>query len=85
MNITFRQLRIAVEVARLGSMARAAELLHLTPPAVSMQVKELESQVGLQLFDRQGRTATLTSAGEHFIVHARRLLGQAAQAGRFYT
>lgn len=80
MNITFRQLRIAVEVARLGSMARAAELLHLTPPAVSMQVKELESQVGLQLFDRQGRTATLTSAGEHFIVHARRLLGHLKDA-----
>jgi DNA-binding transcriptional LysR family regulator len=73
-NVSFRQLRIAVEVARLGSMARAAEALHLTPPAVSMQVKELESQVGLPLFDRQGRTATLTSAGEHFIVHARRLL-----------
>ena len=74
MNVSFRQLRVVVEVARLGSMARAAKALHLTPPAVSMQVKEVESQVGLPLFDRQGRTATLTTAGEHFIVHARRLL-----------
>jgi DNA-binding transcriptional LysR family regulator len=73
-NVSFRQLRVVVEVARLGSMARAAKALHLTPPAVSMQVKEVESQVGLPLFDRQGRTATLTTAGEHFIVHARRLL-----------
>lgn len=80
MNVSFRQLRIAVEVARLGSMARAAEVLHLTPPAVSMQVKELEAQVGLPLFDRQGRTATLTAAGEHFIVHARRLLADLKDA-----
>ena len=55
MNITFRQLRVFLEVAQSGSMTRAAESLHLTPPAVSMQVKELESQVGLPLFDREGR------------------------------
>jgi DNA-binding transcriptional LysR family regulator len=55
-------------------MARAAEALHLTPPAVSMQIKEVESQVGLPLFDRQGRTVSLSTAGEYFLVHARRLL-----------
>ncbi|MCW5635258.1 MAG: LysR family transcriptional regulator [Rubrivivax sp.] len=74
MNITFRQLQVFAEVARSGSMARAAELLHLTPPAVSMQVKELEGQVGLPLFDRHGRTVALSTAGEYFLVHARRLL-----------
>ncbi|MGC3987523.1 MAG: LysR family transcriptional regulator [Pseudorhodoferax sp.] len=45
-----------MEVARHLSFARAAEELHLTPPAVSMQVKELEEQVGLTLFERTGRT-----------------------------
>jgi DNA-binding transcriptional LysR family regulator len=55
-------------------MARAAEALHLTPPAVSMQIKEVESQVGLTLFDRHGRTVSLSMAGEYFLVHARRLL-----------
>ena len=55
MNITFRQLQVFSEVARQGSMVRAAASLHLTPPAVSMQVKELETQVGLPLFDRHGR------------------------------
>jgi DNA-binding transcriptional LysR family regulator len=55
-------------------MARAAAALHLTPPAVSMQIKEVESQVGLPLFDRQGRTVSLSTAGEYFLVHARRLL-----------
>ncbi|HMV75773.1 MAG TPA: LysR substrate-binding domain-containing protein [Microthrixaceae bacterium] len=74
MNITFRQLRVFAEVAQQGSVTRAAEALHLTPPAVSMQVKELESQVGLQLFDREGRKVSLSTAGEYFLVHARRLL-----------
>jgi DNA-binding transcriptional LysR family regulator len=74
MNITFRQLRVFVEVAKHSSMARAAETLHLTPPAVSMQIKEVESQVGLPLFDRQGRAVSLSTAGEYFLVHARRLL-----------
>jgi DNA-binding transcriptional LysR family regulator len=80
MNLTFRQLRVFTEVARLQSMARAAEALHLTPPAVSMQVKELENQVGLPLFDRRGRTLSLSTAGEYFLVHARRLLAELRQA-----
>lgn len=75
MNVTFRQLKVFLEVAERGSVSRAAAALHLTPPAVSMQVKELEAQVALPLFDRAGGRLTLSSAGEHFLVHARRLLG----------
>jgi LysR family transcriptional regulator, low CO2-responsive transcriptional regulator len=45
-NITLRQLRVFVEVARRLSFVRAAEALHLTPPAVTMQIKELEGAVG---------------------------------------
>ncbi len=74
MNVSFRQLRVFAEVAQHGSMARAAEALHLTPPAVSMQVKELEAQVGLPLFDRAGRNVSLSTAGEYFLVHTRRML-----------
>lgn len=55
-------------------MTRAAEVLHLTPPAVSMQIKEVESQVGLSLFDREGRQVSLSTAGEYFLVHAKKLL-----------
>ena len=87
MNITFRQLRVFLEVAQQGSVSRAAEALHLTPPAVSMQLKEVESQVGLQLFDRHGRTLSLSTAGEYFVVHARKLLDALKDAenamGRF--
>jgi LysR family transcriptional regulator, low CO2-responsive transcriptional regulator len=75
MNVTFRQLRVFVEVARLGSVIRAAEVLHLTPPAVSLQVKEIEHQVGHRLFDRANRRMSLSTAGEYFVVYARRLLG----------
>ncbi len=74
MNITFRQLRVFTEVARHLSFARAAQALHLTPPAVTMQVKEIESQVGLPLFERQGRVVSLTTTGEYFLVYAKRLL-----------
>ena len=80
MNVTFRQLRVFAEVARLGSVQRAADALHLTPPAVSMQVKELEGQVGLPLFDRAGRRLALSTAGEYFLVYARRLLGTLKEA-----
>ena len=80
MNLTFRQLRVFVEVAQRGSMIQAATALHLTPPAVSMQIKELESQIGLPLFDREGRKVSLSTAGEYFLVHARRLLANLKDA-----
>ena len=73
-TVTFRQLRVFVEVARNLSFVRAAEALHLTPPAVTMQVKELESAIELPLFDREGRKVSLTTAGEYFLVYAKRLL-----------
>lgn len=74
MHLTFRQLTVFAEVARQSSMLRAAEALHLTPPAVSLQIKELENQVGQTLFDRTGRRMSLTTSGEYFLVYARKLL-----------
>lgn len=73
-NATFRQLRVFNEVARHLSFAKAARALHLTPPAVTMQVKELEAQVGLALFERAGRQVSLTTPGEYMLVYARKLL-----------
>ncbi|MBT9494820.1 MAG: LysR family transcriptional regulator [Paucibacter sp.] len=80
LNATFRQLRVFCEVAKSLSFARAAEVLHLTPPAVTMQVKELESQLGLPMFERQGRQVSLTTSGEYFLVYARRLLATLKEA-----
>lgn len=73
-NATFRQLRVFNEVARQLSFAKAARALHLTPPAVTMQVKELEAQIGLPLFERSGRQVSLTTPGEYMLVYARKLL-----------
>jgi DNA-binding transcriptional LysR family regulator len=79
-NATFRQLRVFNEVARHLSFARAAENLHLTPPAVTMQVKELESQVGMPLFERRGKQVSLTTTGEYMLVYARRILATVKDA-----
>jgi len=73
-NATFRQLRVFTEVARHLSFAKAARALNLTPPAVTMQVKDLEAQVGLPLFERSGRQVSLTTPGEFMLVYARKLL-----------
>jgi DNA-binding transcriptional LysR family regulator len=73
-NVTLRQLRVFASVARHSSFARAAEELSLTPPAVSMQIKELEAQVGLPLLDRSSRAVSLTTVGEYVLAHARRVL-----------
>lgn len=73
-NATFRQLRVFNEVARQLSFAKAARALHLTPPAVTMQVRELEGHVGMPLFDRSGRSVTLTTAGEYMLVYTRKML-----------
>jgi len=72
--VTLKQLRTLCAVARHCSFAGAAEELHLTPPAVTMQIKELESVVGLPLFDRGARAVALTMSGEYFLVYARRVL-----------
>jgi DNA-binding transcriptional LysR family regulator len=67
-------LRVFVEVARHLSLCAQPRALHLTPPAVTMQVKELESAIELPLFDREGRKVSLTTAGEYFLVYAKRML-----------
>ena len=79
-NATFRQLRVFCEVARQMSFSRAAQALHLTPPAVTMQVKELEGHIGMPLFQRDGRRISLTTSGEYMLVYARRVLATLKEA-----
>lgn len=73
-NATFRQLRVFTEVAKHLSFSQAAQALHLTPPAVTMQVKELEADLGMPLFERKGRQVALTTVGEYMLVYARKIL-----------
>ena len=83
MHVTFRQLQVFESVARHLSFTRAAEELHLTQPAVSMQVKQLEHVLGLALFEHLGRQVHLTDAGAIMLRYSRRIaaeLGDAEQA-----
>jgi DNA-binding transcriptional LysR family regulator len=79
-TLTLRQLQIFAVAARHLSYARAAEEMHLTPTAVSMQLKQLEDNVGLPLFERMGRGVALTGAGELLLHHALRVLGEIKDA-----
>ncbi len=80
-SATVRQLQTFASVAKHSSFARAAKELHLTPPAVSMQIKELEAAVELPLFERSGRSVRLTMPGEYLLVYARRALATLKEAG----
>jgi len=74
MNITHRQLKIFESVARNLNYTRASKELHLTQPAVSMQVKLLEEQVTLPLFEKCGKKLSLTAAGEEIYHYAIKML-----------
>ncbi|HKK14272.1 MAG TPA: LysR family transcriptional regulator [Gammaproteobacteria bacterium] len=71
MNITLRQLSIFEAAARHQSFTRASEELHLTQPAVSMQIKQLEQTVGLPLFEQLGKRVYLTEAGQELYRYSR--------------
>lgn len=84
-NLTFRQLRAFLLVARLGNFTRAAEQMHVTQAGLSIMMRELESQLDVRLFDRTTRFVTLTAAGEQFLPVAKRVIDElqesAAQLG----
>lgn len=76
MNITIRQLQIFESVAKHFSYTRAAEVLYLSQPAVSMQIKQLESELDMPLFERMGKTLYLTDAGAELLNYARNISQQ---------
>lgn len=68
--LNFDYLKTFALVAELGSFSAAAERLGLTQPAISLQVRALEKQLGVRLVERVGRTARPSAAGEELLVHA---------------
>lgn len=74
MNITLRQLRAFIAVAEFGRFNLAARSLHLTQSAVSILIRELESEIGVRLFDRHTRMVSLTLVGQEFLPQARKIL-----------
>src|SRR4051812_28610481 len=78
-------LRAFEAAARLGSLTRAAESLHLTHGAVSHQIKALESEFGVRLVERAGRGIRLTDEGERFALRLRAALSELSDAVRELT
>lgn len=66
-GLKIRHLRVLLAVAELGRIGRVAEHFHVTQPAISKQVSEVEAALGVRLFDRIGHTLRLTAAGEHMV------------------
>lgn len=74
------RLRVLAAVADQGTLAAAADALHLTPSAVSQQMSKLEREARCRLIERHGRRVRLTEEGELLAKHARRILGAVAEA-----
>ena len=80
-NVTLRQMRAFAAVARHLSFTRAAQELHLTQPAVSQQLKLLEAEVGMPLFEHMGRAIHVTTAGEELLPYAKQAIELLREAG----
>lgn len=77
-------MKYAVEVARQGSLGKASETLLVATPNISRSVKELETDLGITIFDRTTKGMALTPDGEEFISFARRILEQIEQIENMY-
>ena len=68
------QLHTFITIADMGSFTKAADEVHRTQSAVSMQMRRLEDRIGKSLFEKDGRTNRLTEEGERLLSYARRML-----------
>ena len=74
-----RQLRFAITLAAELHFGRSAEREHITEPALSQQIRQLEQELGVKLFDRSSRHVQLTQAGAVFLEHAQRVIAEAEE------
>ncbi|MEY2964306.1 MAG: hypothetical protein RLZZ228_119 [Actinomycetota bacterium] len=81
-RLKLRHLVLATTIADAGSLARAAEQLHITQPVVTRGLQDLEAVLGVPLFERSAQGAVPTIYGTAFIEHARGVIAQIRQAGR---
>jgi len=77
MNMTLRQMSYALALAETGHFGRAAESCHVTQPALSQQIRQLEEACGAPLFDRLGKSVRVTPLGREFVERARGILERA--------
>ena len=77
-------MKYAVEVAKVGSLNKAAETLLIAAPNVSRSIKELEADIGISIFERTTKGMELTPEGEEFINYAKGILNQIEEVENFY-
>lgn len=70
------QLKTLIHVAELGSLSKASDRLHIAQPALSRQIRQLEKELGVYLFDRHGRGMIITEAGSGVLQHATRIMDE---------
>ena len=85
MHLTLRQLQVFAAVAEHASFSKAAAELHLTQPAVSIQVKHLEESIGLPLFERIGKKLFLTEAGSELRSYSQSIAQQLDDAREVFA
>jgi DNA-binding transcriptional LysR family regulator len=85
MAFTLRQLQFFVAVAEQGSVSRAAQNLSISQSSVTEAVKELEGDLGVDLFDRHPRGLTITHKGHQFLRHATKILADVSDARRTFS
>lgn len=81
-QVNLDQVRALIEVVRFGSFTAAAHELHLTQPAVSLQVQELEQRFGVKLVERLGRRVRPTAAGSELAAHGQEILERCEEVNR---
>ena len=74
MDITLRQIRSFLAIAHLGSFTRAASLLHISQPALTVQIRNLETALGVKLLDRTSRSVEVTRLGRELLPSLQRAL-----------
>lgn len=70
------QLKTLIHVAELGSLSKASDRLHIAQPALSRQIRQLEKELGVYLFERHGRGMVITEAGSDVLEHATRIMNE---------
>ena len=83
-SLNILHMKYAVEVAKAGSLNKAAETLLIAAPNISRSIKELEADIGISIFDRSAKGMVLTPEGEEFINYAKGILGQIEEVENFY-
>ncbi|MBQ8400767.1 MAG: LysR family transcriptional regulator, partial [Clostridia bacterium] len=74
--MTLQQLHYVIVISETGSMNKASEQLYIAQPSLTAAVKELEKEIGIQIFNRSGKGVTLTNDGMEFLTYARQVYQQ---------